>query len=150
LFKTNIDKDYEIGTLFNDARIGFSSLNLNDFTLKVNSNEESGISESTKAVVSGSGNNFTVYSMEIVKIGTNSAVIANLYSGTMDGTSIKNLKRAGINVDNSNGGTEFLAEGEARIFNDGDNISERVTSLDLITKVGAGLPAAHEFLKLKK
>ncbi len=136
LFKTNITSagEFEVGHRFADGRYSFSSLNQNDFTLKVASKQSTVNSESTVAVISGSGNHFTVYAMEISTLGANSAVFAYLYSGTLEGASIKDFKMAFINVDNSNGGTLFIKEGEARITHDEDGISEHVDSLDITAK----------------
>lgn len=136
LLKTNITSagEYEVGHRFADGRYSFSSLNKNDFTLKVASKQGPGNSESTIAAISGSGSHFTVYAMEISTSGTNSAIFAYLYSGILEGSSIKDFKMAFINVDNSNGGIQFIKEGEARITHDEDGISERVNSLDITAK----------------
>lgn len=137
LLKTNVEGDYPLGYRFADARYSFSGQNANDFSIQVASKQVNVTAQSQKAAISGSGNNFTVYSMETVSNNTNSAVFAYLYSGVLDGNAIKDLKMAFINVDNSNGGTVFMAEGKARISYDADNTSERVTSLDASVKAGA-------------
>ncbi len=129
---TNIENDNVIGYRYTDGGYNFYEQSKNDFSIKVASKHSRTISVSTTAVISGSGNAFTVYAMAKTKstTGDYSAVFAYLYSGIMEGTSIKDLKIAFINVDNSNGGGYFIEEGQARITHDGDNISERISSLD--------------------
>lgn len=80
--------------------------------------------ESNEAVVSGSGSNFTVYGRSTVTVGSNSVVVAVVYSGILDGANnIKKLKRAVVVVDDSKRGNILLKNGDIRVFHDGDGKS---------------------------
>ncbi|GAB3420569.1 hypothetical protein GCM10027516_17240 [Niabella aquatica] len=129
LQKTNIEGDFPPGYRYNDNRFGFSEQNVNDFSIQAAISGGGAATYSEKAVISGSGNNFTVYVMTTGSSSINSGVYAILYSGTLEGNAIKSLKEAFICVYNSNNASQVIKEGNARIKYDENNISERVSSL---------------------
>lgn len=128
LLKSNITGDPAPNTQFVHFTIKFYDLNKSDHSLKVSGVGSGGSStereESLTATVTGSGNNFTVYGKSTVTVGSKSVIIANVYSGTIDGNVIKNFKKALVIVDDSKGGAELLKNGQMRIFYDGNSKSE--------------------------
>lgn len=130
LVQTNIENDYVIGYEFHFTRYSFSEFDQEDFTLQVLTKQGNLISESKVSVISGSDKSFTVYSMMETTYGTHSVVLAYLYSGIMDGGNIKDFSEALIVVENKTEGSGFLKEGQARVIEDGDFITERIGSMD--------------------
>ncbi len=142
LLKSNISTDVE-GAAYNSERIGFSDFNNNDFSvnLRVKSWLGNAIT-SGKGVVSGSGNNFTVYSLSVAEQGQHSIKLAILISATKEGENLKNLKYGLINVDDINNTVGVLiTEGQARVTYESDLEAERVTSLDFSSSINPSLPA---------
>lgn len=80
--------------------------------------------ESEFAAVTGKGNGFSVYGRTTVTVGSNSVVVAIVYSGTIEGNQVKNLKRAFVVVDDSKSGGVLLKNGSIRIFYDGNKTSD--------------------------
>lgn len=128
LLKSNITGDPAPNTQFVHYTIKFydqnSSANTVKFTGIGSGGSTSEREESQSAVVTGSGNNFTIYGRSTVTLGSNSIVVAYVYSGTIDGTNIKNFKKALIVVDDTKGGVNLIKNGQARIFYDANKISE--------------------------
>ncbi|SOD11324.1 hypothetical protein [Pedobacter xixiisoli] len=76
--------------------------------------------------ISGKGNDFTIYGKVKSVSGTNSAIFGIIISGTKDGAVLRNVRYGLINIDNKNGGTRFIRQGEARAVFDTDLISENI------------------------
>lgn len=89
---------------------------------------------SQNAIVIGSGNNFTVYVKGTAVRGSNSAVFDVVISGVKDGNNIRNLKAAYINVNNNNGGNQFIPEGSAELIYDSGPNSESISSLEEVSE----------------
>ncbi|HMR92054.1 MAG TPA: hypothetical protein PKC69_07060 [Chitinophagaceae bacterium] len=128
LLQSNVPGDPPSNTQFVHYSIKFYEQEESNNSIKFSSTGYGGASpekeESNGAVISGSGNNFTVYGRSTVTVGSNSVVVAVIYSGTLDGSNnIKKLKRAIVVVDDSNRGNILLTNGHMRVFHDGDSKS---------------------------
>lgn len=127
LMKSNISGDPAVNTQFVNYLIRvYDQTSSNDIKISATSYGGQGTEyeESLDAAISGSGNNFSIYGRHIITLGSNSVVVANVYSGTVDGTQITNLKKAFVVVDDSNSGTALLKNGSIRIFFDGNRTSD--------------------------
>ena len=127
LFKSNIQGDPPMNTAFVNYSIKvFAQTSTND--IKILGTGYGGATsekeESNDAAISGSGNNFSIYGRHTITVGANSIIVANVYSGTLDGSQVKNLKKAFVVVDDSKGGNALLKNGAIRIFYDANKISE--------------------------
>ena len=120
---SNIPGD-EIGSTFSESKIKMENQNNTDFTLCI-IGQSLLVDRDTSIVtaISGSGNNFTVYSKIKATAGSNYAYFAVVFSGTMSDSGIKNLEYGIINIDNSHGVGTFISEGSARLVYDGDFIT---------------------------
>lgn len=76
--------------------------------------------------ISGKGNDFTIYGKVKSVSGVNSAIFGIIISGTKDGALLRNVRYGLINIDNKNGGTRFIRQGEARAVFDADLVSESI------------------------
>ncbi len=128
LLQSNVAGDPPSNTQFVHYSIKLFDQNGDNNSIKFVSTGYGGASpekeESNGAVISGSGNNFTVYGRSTVTVGSNSVVVAVVYSGILDGANnIKKLKRAVVVVDDSKGGSILLKNGHIRVFHDGDSKS---------------------------
>lgn len=126
LLNTNIPGDVSINTGFVAYRITFFDQSSEDFGIKFNAVASGESEASNGAVISGSGNNFTVYGRSTVTVGANSVVLGVVYSGIIEGNSIKNLKRAIVCIDDSKNGGVLLSNGMARVFHDPDKDSPKL------------------------
>lgn len=127
LLKSNIQGDPAGNTPFVNYLIKvYDQESSNDIKISAASYGGAGTEyeESLDAAISGNGNNFSIYGRHTITLGSNSVVIANVYSGTVEGSQIKNLKKAFIVVDDSNSGTALLKNGAIRIFFDGNRTSD--------------------------
>lgn len=144
LLNSNIPTDVR-GASFNRERIGFSEFSIDNFSvlLRIRS-EHSNFITLGKAVVSGSGNNFTVYLATGAEQGKHSIKLALLFSATKEGQKLKNITYGYINVgDINNSEGVLVGEGSARVMHESDLESGRVTSLDFASAT-ALLPAGME------
>ena len=128
LLKSNIPADPTPNTQFVHYTIKLYDQNTSENTVKFSGLGSGGSStereESQSGVVTGSGNQFTVYGRSTVTIGSNSIVVAYVYSGIIEGDIIKKFKKALVVVDDSKGGTNLLKHGQSRVFYDGNKTSE--------------------------
>lgn len=76
--------------------------------------------------ISGKGNDFTIYGKVKSVSGANSAIFGIIISGTKDGAILRNVRYGLINIDNKNGGTRFIRQGEARAVFDSDLVSDAI------------------------
>lgn len=123
LLRSNITNDVPSNTQFVNYGISFSNQNLSDFTISFVGTASGEREEGSGAIITGSGDNFTVYGKSTTTVGANSVVLGVMYSGTLEAGKIKNLKRAIVAIDDSNSGTSLLKNGNARVFHDGDKSS---------------------------
>ncbi len=131
LVKSNRPSDSPTMT-FVDAKLNLYDQNSKTFDISLLGKMFLNTKDSSlQTAISGSGNNFTVYGKVKAEAGNgiNYAILAILITGTKDATtgSLKNVVYGLINIDNSNGGTIFIEEGEARIIKDIDGTSELTT-----------------------
>ena len=126
LLSTNISGDVPVNTGFVAYRITFFDQSSEGNGIKFNAVASGESEASNGAVISGSGNNFTVYGRSTVTVGANSVVLGVVYSGTVEGNSIKNLKRSIVCIDDSNNGGVLLSNGMARVFHDPDKDSPKI------------------------
>jgi hypothetical protein len=130
LKKSNFSDGYSVGYKFNDVYITFSEQNNDDLTIKFQISEDNGITgEGTGAYIVGEGNKFTIF-VEVKSYEENGkyrATTAQIYSGTMTSTGIKDLYNALVMVDD-NGNPNLIKDGQGRLFYDSDGLSERVSS----------------------
>lgn len=128
LLKSNITGDPASNTQFVHYTLKFYDQNTSGNTVKFSGVGSGGSStereESQSGVVTGSGNQFTAYGRSTVSIGSNSIVVAYVYSGIIEGEIIKNFKKALVVVDDSKGGANLLKNGQSRVFYDGNKTSE--------------------------
>lgn len=128
---SNIPGDV-IGMLFANTKVKFYEQNNTDFGIRLLAiNILSFKDSSLSTAISGSGNNFTVYGKVRTYSGSNTAVFGVVFSGEMDGTTIKNVEWGLINIDDSQGNNAFIKEGQARLQYDTDLVSESITSLKI-------------------
>lgn len=126
LLKSNIPNDAPANQRFVDYLIKIYNQK-SDNSISVRATGTGGsspeVEESLDAAISGSGNNFTIYGSYKITVGANSLILANVYSGTLEGEKVKNFKRAFIVVDDTRGSANLLKKGQARVFFDGDKSS---------------------------
>ena len=124
LASSNIPSDKPTKT-FNNVQIKFfgqdSENNIKFISIQSDSPDSSLVS-----AISGSGNKFTVYGKRKSMIGANSAIFGIIYSGEIENNVIKNLRYGLINIDNSEGGTAFIKQGQGRVIRDDDMVSEPI------------------------
>ncbi|MDR0414359.1 MAG: hypothetical protein LBH84_02980 [Prevotellaceae bacterium] len=128
LKKSNFQDGYSPGELFNDAYLTFSEQNNTNLTIKVTQIEGDALGWGNGAFIVGEGNNFTVF-VELIneKEGKYYCTSAEIFSGTMTPSGIRNLHFALVMIDD-NGNPELINNGNGRLFYDSDGISERVNS----------------------
>lgn len=116
------------GTLFSPSTVHLSEQSSKDFSIKLIAEHFIGVSDtSIVTAISGSGNDFTVYGKVKSVASGSSAIIAMIITATKEGDNLKNFKIGIINIDNSNGGTVFIKEGQGRLVYDQDFISEKIS-----------------------
>lgn len=123
MLRSNIPNDAPSNTQFVSYTINFSNFNASNFSIGYVGTASGERDASESAVIAGSGNNFSVYGKSTSVVGANSVVLGVVFSGTLENGKIKNLRRAIIVIDDSNGGPNLLKKGNARVFHDGDKTS---------------------------
>jgi hypothetical protein len=124
---SNILSDF-IGNVFIDGKLKIENQNNNDFTLNIYGKQILNVNDtSIVSAIAGNGNNFTIYSKIKTNAGSNFAYFAVVMSGIMNGSNIKNFEYGLINIDNTNGGSSFIKEGQARVVYDSDSVSVSTT-----------------------
>jgi hypothetical protein len=130
LKKSNFRDSYSVGYQFNDLYITFSEQNNADLTIKV-AIDQGGISgEGVGAYIVGEGDQFTVFVEEkYYQNGKYQSTTAEIYSGTITSTGIKNCHGTLVMIDD-NGDPEnnLIGVGQGRLFYDSDGFSEKVSS----------------------
>lgn len=119
-----------IGSYFANARVKFYEQNNSDFGIRLLGKYILNLNDSSlNTAISGSGNSFTVYGKVRTYSGANTAVFGVVFSGELDGSTIKNVEWGLINIDDSQGNGVFIREGQARLQFDIDYSSPSVTAL---------------------
>jgi len=128
LKNTNVPGD-SIGYRFNDANIHFYNQDNTNLTVKLDTKQGSSTSSSYGAFISGSGNDFSAF-IKVISLDSDGkqADVIEIYSGTMTSSGIKNLYLAAFMVNNY-GNTEYIPNGNGRVFYDSDGMSPIVLSL---------------------
>lgn len=126
LEKSNINTDVP-GYQFLNGEVKLFNQSTKDFGINLTGKNFLNTADtSLVTAVSGAGNNFTIYGKVKSVSGTHSAIFAIVISGTKEGTALKNVKVGIINIDNSNGGTVYIKQGQGRVAYDSDHISESI------------------------
>ena len=136
LKKSNISSDIP-GSRFLDGLIQFKNQSNKDFSINMyGKNFLNSRDTSIVTAISGSENKFTVYGkVRSVSVNKNIAITALILSGEIDGNNIKNLTTGVINIDNSKGGDDFIAEGKGRTAFDSDFISQKIEDILMNSKI---------------
>jgi hypothetical protein len=128
---TNQSSGNPVGHVFPAARIQFSDQTGNR-DIKINAVNLIGATlTSQSGFIVGTGNNFTIYARATASSGSNSAVFNLIISGTKDGNNLRNLIVSYVNINNANGGNQFISEGEAQIIYDAGSNSQAVSTLEI-------------------
>lgn len=132
LINSNIP-GFIVGTAFSDAKINLYNQNTTNFSLTVEQKTSGSLSTSENSVVTGDGDNFTIWGNLTTSNNGDTAIIATIISGQIADDGIKNLDYALINVDYIfNGSNQFLLEGQARFIKDQNDFCPRVDNFDLL------------------
>lgn len=126
---TTVQGGNQSGHVFPDAGIRFFDQTLENIKVQgVNFIGEEFLSQN--AIIVGTSNNFTVFAKGTATKGSNSAIFDVIITGVKDGNTIRNLKAAYTNINNANGGGQFIPQGTAELIYDSGSNSEAVSSLD--------------------
>ncbi|GAB3920795.1 hypothetical protein [Mucilaginibacter myungsuensis] len=126
LLKSNRPTD-QANMTFKDADIKFFEQDKETGSIKLISKFLLNDADTSIATaVSGKGNAFTIYGKVKSVSGSNSAIFGVIISGERNGALINNLRFGLINIDNTNGGTRFIKQGEARAIVDADFVSQSI------------------------
>jgi hypothetical protein len=125
LVKSNRPED-PANLAFLDVSIKFFSQDKDNNIKLITKNLLNDADTSIVTAISGNANKFTVYGKVKSIGGTNSAIFGVIISGEKDGSVLKNIRYGLINIDNSKGGTRFIKQGQARLIQDTDNVSETI------------------------
>lgn len=122
-------KDDSVGYVFEGIKILFSGQNNREFKLMTKITQDSSESDWQESFISGSGNNFSVFS-EIKTYGNakkDSAFSAQIYSGTWSSDGLTDLHMAAVMLDNyNNPDGSYIDAGNARLIFDKDGFSEKI------------------------
>jgi hypothetical protein len=122
-------KDDSVGYEFEGIRILFSSQNSRELKLMTKIIHDSSESDWQQSFISGSGIDFSVFS-EIKTYSTakkDSAVSAQIYSGTWSSDGLTDLHMAVVMLDNyNNPDGSYIDVGNARLIFDKDGFSEKM------------------------
>lgn len=129
LVSSNFDDPLQPGFQFVDAVIGFLDFNPNKLTIKVTV-DEAGITdgEGYGSFISGEGNNFTVYvKVESKDTNGHKVIHADVYSGTIEPSGIRNLQRSYFMIDDKGDpNNDYIEIGQGRLAVDQDGFSEQL------------------------
>jgi len=128
LLSSNLNDD-SVGYEFEGIRILFSSQNTEELKLTAKFSQDSSQADWQKSFISGSGNDFTVFS-KIKTYGAakiDSAVSVQIYSGTWSSGGLTDLQMALVMLDNyNNPDGNYIDVGNARLISDKDGFSEKM------------------------
>ncbi|GAB3920792.1 hypothetical protein [Mucilaginibacter myungsuensis] len=126
LLKSNRPQDSP-NLSFADASVRFFAQDKDNNIKIIGNNLLNTADTSIVTAISGTGNSFTVYGKVKSVAGTNSAIFGIIISGEKNGATLSNIRYGIINIDNSNGGTRFIKQGDARAVFDTDFVSQAIT-----------------------
>jgi hypothetical protein len=130
LVKSNFEDPYFPGHQFVDGILEFSGFNPDDLTLKIRITEGAGAieGEGFGSFISGEGNNFTVFvKVESTDSNGHEVLHADVYSGTLEPTGIRNLQRSFFMInDYGDPNSEYIENGQGRLAKDDDGFSEKI------------------------
>lgn len=129
LIKSNISTDVASKS-FSDVQIKFFGQDADNnikYVSKTSGNNGTANDTSIVTAISGSGKQFTVYGRAKSVNGVNTATFGYIYSGEVEGNSLKNVRFGLINIDNSKGGNKFVQQGQGRVIKDDDLTSETIS-----------------------
>jgi len=122
------NENFPIGYTFRDSKFKLYEQHSTDFSIKLFGRHFlNAVDESIATAISGSGNKFTVYGKVKTTLNAYHSIFAIVISGEKDGQNLKNIRYGFINIDHSNGSPDVMKEGEARIVEDADFVTERIT-----------------------
>lgn len=129
---TNVPDDWPIGSAFADYYATLSNQNNANLsiTLSYTSADESG--SGIGSYISGSGNSFTVFAKTNSTIGSSSAELIQIISGTLTDGGISNFYYANFMLNNNGDGDIWLENGEGRVLYDSDGFSEKTSNMKTI------------------
>ncbi len=129
LVNTNISNDFEIGHVFSDDKYKIKTKN--KFFADVSTESDKDYSISTDNVILGDGGkNFSIFIKKRTIKKSNSNVYIDLvyiYTGTYENRVVTNFNMGFICVDDSHNDGTYVKKGSARVFIDGDYVSETRT-----------------------
>ncbi len=125
LLKSNRPQD-PANMVFTDVSVKFFNQDKDNNIKLIGKNFVGTADTSLVTAISGKGNDFTIYGKVRAKQGSNLAIFGIIVSGVKDGNLLRNVRYGIINVDNSQGGTVFIKQGEARAVFDTDLVSESI------------------------
>ncbi len=132
---SNISGDLPIGYSFRDSKVKIENQNNSLFTIDIIGKSLISIQDSSiVAAITGSGNNFTIYSKIKTTNSSYYAFFALVMSGTWSSSGLQNFEYGIINIDNSHGEGAFMPEGAARLIYDADFTSVTTTVFRLATE----------------
>lgn len=133
---TNIQGDYQIGSIFYKINISFS--NQDNTTLTVNfigkELDNSGNVYATQLVdnylensyIIGNGNKFTSFFKVTVNRNDKTAQVLNVFSGEITENGISSIQNGVIMLENFDQDSYFIQNNTGRIFKDSDGMAERL------------------------
>lgn len=125
---SNFSDFLPVGSLFLDGKLKIENQNNTTFSVDVlGKNFLSNNDTSIVAAISGSGDNFTIYSKIRASSDEYYADFALIMSGTKNTSGFKNFEYGIISIDASHGGGNFISEGKARLVYDADFTSPTTT-----------------------
>ena len=126
LKNSNISQDTP-GSQFADYTVTFRNQDNSTLTVKVDYSGGGETGTGMTSFISGSGNNFSVFTEVISSISGYQAKMVNIFSGTMSATGIQNFHYANVMIDNyGNPGNVWIKNGESRVIYDSDGNSPKI------------------------
>ena len=116
---------YHVGKVISDMFIRFSGQNVTQNTLSYDMKQGNSTGNSDKVVILGKGNQFTAFFIETGTSMGISTKAANIYSGTVTATGLKDITFGYIFIEKGvDPNHDLMDVGKVRIFKDGDRMSD--------------------------
>lgn len=116
---------YHVGKVISDMFIRFSGQNMTQNTLSYDMKQGNSTGNSDKVVILGKGNQFTAFFIETGTSMGISTKAANIYSGTVTATGLKDITFGYIFIEKGvDPNHDLMDVGKVRIFKDGDRMSD--------------------------
>ena len=125
---SNIPNDFPSGREFGTKNVEFKNFNPKSLKLEVNIEQGNAVGEGYESFISGSGENFTIYvKIEQVEDDGLNTLTTEVFSGTLSPNGIINITNAFFMIDDMGDPQgDMIANGEGRLFVDGDGFSNKV------------------------